>query len=326
VRFARAIITGIILCSPLLVATGAAQREFLTIASTGASSSYYTYWVAVSQALGTSDFNITVLETGGTEDNLDLILSGEADFGQFAEPFNYEIRSGTGVYDDFEPVAELRNLWAITPSVWNWAYNCNEISSLADWDGASVIPGAQGTTIEILAKRIFEALGVTPDYRSGTYADAVSLFKDRQISAFVKAASITAPDAALLDIATSAPLCVYDFSQEEIDTVLEEIPYLVHFDTPDGVYEGIDGYTTWGFVLYATGTSAMSEDTVYRLVREVHENQGAIAEAYKPFGPVDLVQLTLDSSSIPLHSGVVRYFGELGYEVPEDLIPPEYER
>lgn len=317
--------TLILLFGLLLLGTGAAQREFLTIASTGASSGYYTYWVAVSQALGNTDFNVTVLETGGTEDNLNLILTGEANFGQFAEPFNYEIRSGTGVYDDLEPVDELRNLWAVTPSVWNWAHNCGDISSLSDWSGATVIPGAQGTTIEILARRIFEALGVAPDYRTGTYADAVNLYKDRQLSGFVKAGSITAPDAALLDIGTSAPLCIYDFSQEEIDTVLEQIPYLIHFDTPNGVYKGIDGYTTWGFVLYSTGTSEMAEETVYRLVKEVHENQDTIAEAYQPFGQIDLVGLTLESSTIPLHSGVVRYFKELGYEVPADLIPPEYE-
>jgi hypothetical protein len=34
--------------------------------------------------------------------------------------------------------------------------------------------------------------------------------------------------------------------------------------------------------------------------------------------------MTLQAAKTPLHAGTVQYLTELGYEVPEELIPEEY--
>lgn len=327
----RQLCVALVLSLVLIVAAAAAghaQRRFLTIGSTGSSSSYYSFWVGLAQVVGNAlpQYTVTVLETGGTEDNLRLLRTGEAQLGQFAEPFNLDIAKGTGPYQGLPPFPELRNLWAITPSVWNWAYNKDLVQDIRDFHHQPVIPGAQGTTIEILAKDIFAALGIEPDYRHGTYNDAVRMLKNRELAGFVKASPINAPDASLLDAGTSVPIGVHNFTDAEIAQVLERLPHLIYFDVPGGLYPGVPAYRTWGFVLMATGTTAIPEDVAYDLVRVVHQHQQTIAQSYAPFGEIDLIELTLYASTVPLHAGVVRYFQEQGYEVPEALIPPEYSR
>ena len=64
------------------------------------------------------------------------------------------------------------------------------------------------------------------------------------------------------------------------------------------------------------------EDYVYLMTKTMFESTAALEEVYKGMSfctPENCVNF-----NIPLHTGVIRYLEEVGVEVPEALIPPEY--
>lgn len=310
----------------LALGMGHAEAEVrLSIAATGQSSSYYAYHAAVVQVLEevAPDLNVTILETGGSEENMRLLLRGEASWGQLSEPSMYEIYSGTGSAAGDDPETTLRYLAPVVDVAFFNVVNADSgITDMAGLQGEAYGPGSAGSTTEKVTVELIQELGIDADFVSGSYGDLVAAMKDRRIIGYTKSASLTAEDATILDVRSSVPVRIIGFSDSELETIRKAYPHylFVHLDeTPYGA----DPVTLAKVVLMNGTTSELPEEVGYQVYKALVEHNERVADFYKPMADVDVVNATLESAKTPLHAGVVRYLREIGQDIPGDLVPPE---
>ena len=87
----------------------------------------------------------------------------------------------------------------------------------------------------------------------------------------------------------------------------------------NGVTEDIPTISEWNMLVTSTAVDA---DYVYLMTKTLLENNPALLETYRGLSYAT-AKNTLNFNC-PLHAGVVRYLKEIGVEIPEALIPEEY--
>ena len=93
---------------------------------------------------------------------------------------------------------------------------------------------------------------------------------------------------------------------------------------PAGSYQGVTDDLPVVFVLNVLCTSSdVPEDYVYLITKTLMENNPPLVEVYK--GLTNVTPENTLNFNCPLHAGVVRYLEEVGIEVPQELIPAEYQ-
>ncbi|MBI5966381.1 MAG: TAXI family TRAP transporter solute-binding subunit [Deltaproteobacteria bacterium] len=323
----------IVLC--LLIAIGlgglsyphpalAASKKLLAMGTTQAASSHYAYFVAVAKVINTKmpDVNITVVETGASVDNINRIKKGELDLGLTTIHLQYQAYHGLGPWQG-KAIKDQYVLWVYQPAPQNFVVREDSgVKSVYDLTGKPFNPGMRGSATEKTAESILDALGVNPKYYRGGTEDAVAAIKDKRVVGYVKSgAGITSLDASTLDIATFTPIRILGFSSEEINKVQAKYPYLSPITIPKGIYKEIPSYQTFAMLIGAVVKKDLPEELVYRMVKAVWEGFDEQVAAFPSVKGVNLPQLTLETCTVPLHPGAIKYYKELGLKVPEHLIP-----
>jgi TRAP transporter TAXI family solute receptor len=304
--------------------SSAAEKTFLAMGTTQASSSLYSYFVAVSRVINTKlpEVNVTVVETGATVDNINRVKKGELDFGLTMIHVQYQAYYGLGPWNG-KPIKDQYVLWVYEVTPLNFIVRADSgIKSIYDLAGKPFNPGLRGSATEKTVEAIFEALGVSPKYYRGGTEDAVAAVKDKRILGYVKAApGVNKLDASTLDIATFTPIRLLGFSDEDIKKVLAKYPYLNSVVIPKGIYKDNPSYRTFAGILGCMAKKDLSENLIYRMVKAVWEGFDEQVAAYPSVKGNNLPKLTLETCTVPLHPGAIKYYRELGLKVPENLIP-----
>jgi len=319
------------LAAGILGAVQAQERPlFINIGSTSSSSGHYPYWVAVGQSVEAgSDGQIipNVMETGSSLDNIRRMGRGEIEFGLVTAEAAAQAYLGRGVFDGEEPRKDLRTLWyyVATPNMFVVRADSG-VDTLADLTGKPINPGIPGSSTESIAIATFETLGIEPELVRGSTGDAIAATRDGQIVGYVKsAAGLESPDSSFVELSTYVDVKVVGLSEEQVAQVTEAYPYFPPITVPAGVYEGQDEpYHTLAVVPGGVATKdSISEQDAYEIVKHVFEQKSLQDDAFAGVRGVDYAAVTLEFSITPLHAGALRYFREIGVEVPDRLIPEE---
>ena len=307
------------------VSAPAFGQQSISIAATGQTSSYYAYHAAVAQVIGNAypDINVTVMETGGSVENLRLIERGQADWGQFVEPTFYEDYAAVGSAAGNEPRSDLRVLWAITEIALFNVVNANEdIHTMGDLAGRPYGAGSAGSLTERITADLLATIGAEPELVRGGYSDLVAAMQDRRIVGYTKSGSLTAQDATVMDVQTAVPIRIIGFSDDDVAAIQEVYPHYTIAPLAETPY-GDGPVNLYRTALIVGATAALDEDIAYRSFRAVAENMDEIAATFRPVAGVDLIESTLAVAEAPLHPGVIRYMEEQGHTVPDELRPPQ---
>jgi TRAP transporter TAXI family solute receptor len=304
--------------------TLAASKKLLAMGTTQSSSSHYAYFVAVAKVINTRvpDVNVTVVETGASVDNINRIKKGELDLGMTTIHLQYQAYHGIEGWKG-KAIKDQYVLWVYQPAPQNFVVREDSgVKSVYDLTGKSFNPGMRGSATEKTVENICDALGVTPNYRRGGTEDTVAAIKDKRIVGYVKSgAGIDSLDASTLDIATFTPIRLLGFGEKDIAKVLEKYPYLSPINVPKGIYKNSPSYQTFAMLIGAVVKKDLPEDLVYKMVKAVCEGFEEQVAAFPSVKGVNLPKLTLETCTVPLHPGAIKYYKELGLKVPENLIP-----
>ncbi|WP_311946001.1 TAXI family TRAP transporter solute-binding subunit [Halomonas piscis] len=324
-RFYLTPLVAAVLGAGLFVCSAAVQaEEELLIGSTSTSSSQYGYFVAIGQIINQEvpKTSASVVETGATVDNLRRILRGQVDMGLVTTNVGYHAYAGEEQFADRE--VDNRLLWVYSLAPQNIVVREDaEVDSVADLNDVRLNPGITGSATEATTVSVLETLGVEPELVRGSTTDVVAGVKDNRMAGYVKSGVGNKLDGSSLDIATFTPIDVLSLSEEQADTLLEEMPDVSVVDIPAGAAEGIPAYTTWAFGLAVHADPDLDEETAYQIVKAIMETPGPQVSALANLEDTDLAELTLESGTVPLHPGAARYFEEQGYDIPDALTPDE---
>ncbi|AEE92390.1 TRAP transporter solute receptor, TAXI family [Tepidanaerobacter acetatoxydans Re1] len=301
------------------------KKQYLTFAAPPASSALYPYWVSVGKAISTTypEFQITVSESQGAVDIAKRIRSGEVIVGNCVSSTDYENYHGVGVFDG-DPNEDLRILWYYETTPEQFVVSkTSGVNTVYDLNGKKFNPGGTGTSAASITFSILEFLGVSPDYFEAGQADAADAYANRQIIGTVKLGPIN--DSYVMQLIASQPANLINFSDEDIEKIIKEFPYLIPVTIPAGTYQGVDyDVKTIATIQGAQTTTKLTQEDGYKMIKAMWEEGKEIWQsAYTIGAQNNILELSL-RSSVPLHAGTVQYLKEQGYDVPASLIPPEY--
>jgi TRAP transporter TAXI family solute receptor len=269
-----------------------------------------------------ADVDVSVVETGATVDNLKRMLKNTIDYGLITNDQVYLAHKGESTWKD-TPFPDVRNLWYYTASaVYVSVREETGIKSNTELTGKKFNPGMRGSATEKMTEATLAGLGIRPEWVRGGTSDAVDAMKDKRIAGYAKAAEGFRLDASTMDIATSTPIRVLPFSDDQVKKAKEQYPYFPWVKVPAGSIKGMGEFWTQAVVVGFAASKSFPNDLAYKLVKAVIEDKEHQRAAFKGVAE-DFAKLTLEQSLSPLHAGAVKYYREKGLKIPDKLVPPE---
>lgn len=320
---------GIVLLWIVFFPTGSqAASKLLTIGSTSTSSSHYPYFVAIAKIINENvpGVNATVVATGASIDNLKRMAKGQIDLGLVGLDAGYMAYHGVGTWKE-SPIKKQRILWVyLTTAVHFVVREDSGVKTLYDLNKKKFHPSMRGSGTEAVTMAAFKILGIEPEYHRGDTADAVAAVKDNRIAGICKSGLGKGFDASIMDIATSTPIRVLDFTDKEIKKVNAEMPYVSWVTVPAGTVKGMSEFKTLAVVNFVVGVEDIPEDLAYKMVKAICSDMDTQVAAFPAMKGIDIPQATLEAAGsvpnpVPLHPGTIRYCNERGLKIPKELIP-----
>ncbi|MAS45365.1 MAG: C4-dicarboxylate ABC transporter substrate-binding protein [Rhodobacteraceae bacterium] len=262
---------------------------------------------------------------------------GDVDFYISAPAINHYMSNGIAMYKD---MADAPELFKNVRSVVNFplgpyhiiTYAGSGIETLEDIRGKRVFLGPPGGAATTVGLAIMDSAGMKPgadfeqaklDWTSGSQA-----FQDRRVDVAIIPTELPSPSIqqfALLDEIRLISIPLENFDKGDLKKMVA-IPGRTIEEIPADIYGANQVNETPARAVgswVGIGTRKdLSEDAVYAVTKAIFDHldtfHGA-AEWMKTFTP----ESALKQMNAPLHPGALRYYREIGVEVPASAIPPE---
>lgn len=306
-----------------------AQREdwpsSLTVGTASIGGTYFIYgggWAnLIQQQL---DVTTSTEVTGGPNQNMILVQNRNVELGMVTLGPAFEGFTGQGDWTGGMAMQDVRALFPMYDTPFHFvALERDDISSVQDINGRSIGVGPAGGTPGTYNPRFLDALGVERTDRLAGASDLASLLMDGQIDVFAFAAGV--PIAAFLEVEAQRDAVIFAFTEDEIEILLEQFPFASRSTIPADAYRSLDeDLETVGMYNFAIGHRDLPEDFVYEMVKALFENIDFMVQTHQSARdtiPANIVK----NEFLPFHPGAIRYYTEIGLEIPANLYPPEYE-
>ncbi len=287
---------------------------FITVATGGTSGVYYPIGGAISNLLE-SNLNVdtSVQATGASVENINLLATNRAELAITMADAVLQAYEGSGAFEGEAPKEELRGLTALYPNFVQIVTTANSgINSVEDLRGKRVGVGAPNSGVELNARLVFEAYGmsyddINEDYLS--YSEAVDQIKNGMIDAAFVTSGI--PNATVIDLSTTHPAKIVPIDGAAMDYLAKNYPFFSANIIPAGTYDNDEDIPTASITNVLLVNNSLSEDVVYEITKTIFENLGAIHASHNA-----ATNISLDSVSVgmpvPFHPGAEKYFKEVG--------------
>lgn len=302
-----------------------AKKEDVTKFSIGAASpggGFYMGASAISTVVNnelTGIYEAAVEVTGASANNAALVQAGEIELGMCATETAWEAYNGKFSFEG-KKCDKLRSVMPGWGGVYLFITTADSgFEELADLDGKSYSGGPVGSSNEIITNRIFSLLGIKSNLMNLPTADASRSLGDGSIVGF----TLAHPAASVSELEATRELKLFTIDSKYEKAFREAYPQYVWLDIPAGYYKALpDG--AFGAGLYNMVISSVDQDEefIYQIVKAVYENNDTIQNIFPQFANESGLDKIVHST-IPYHSGAIKYFEEQGIDVPDELIPPE---
>lgn len=267
----------------------------------------------------TSDeYKVTSEVTGGSTANLTMIQNEEIDFGVTMGSTIIEGLEGKEDWTQGQKTDKIRTVLPLYPSHFTvYSLEGKGIEEIQDLNDKRVGTGNLGAGVDSIAKRIFTILDIEPkNFHNDSHGNTVTAVGDDIIDVGISFQNPPYP--ALTDLETSKKVSITGLTQEEIDIILKDMPFLNQGSIPAKSYKGneddVDTITDWNWIV---ASEDLSEDVVYNIVKLTFENKEGLLSIHRATEAVELENYIY--STTKLHKGVIKYLEEEGIDVPEEL-------
>ena len=313
-----------------------AQEADYILATASTGGTYYPVGVALATLVKVKlqpgqGIGMSAISSAGSAENISLMRDGEAQFGILQGLYGYYAASGTGPLAEVGPQDNLRSVSMLWQNVEHFVVSADAATTgtMADFvalKGESVALGAQNSGTLGSNAALLEGLGVNvdTDYTLvyGGYGPAAEALQNGQVKGISTPAGI--PVGALSQLFASAgdDVRLLSFTDEErlaADAGRELWTSLV---VPANTYAGqTEDVTTVAQPNFLAVGADVSEENVYQITKAIYENLPFL-QAIHPATQAMSLDAAIAGLPLPLHPGALRYFQEVGVDVPDRLIAP----
>jgi uncharacterized protein len=308
----------------LAVAGPALAQQQLSIATGGTGGVYYPIGGGLAELINNHVEGASAVAevTGASVENMGLISRGDSDIALALSDTVHQAYTGTGAFDGRQ-LPELRAIASVYPNAVQIVALANSgVTSLQDLVGKRVSVGAPGSGTEVNAETILNANGITYDdidEQRLNFNETADALRDGDIDAGFW--SVGPPTSSIMNLAATSDITVVPLSEEEIAKAQEAEPVFAPYTLEAGVYDGVTEPVQTISIPNALVVHAdMDEELAYQITKALFEHVDEL-RAIHPAANDTTVEFTMSSTPIPLHPGAVRYYEEIGAEIPDTLRP-----
>ena len=313
---------GIFLSSP-----GLAKEVRLKWGATSVRSSGYAHVVLYAKAvhqLYPGQISITVVETGGWVENLSRMKQGLLKIASVNPISAYEAFNGMYDFKDQKnPNIRMLLVSAFTPQTFIAAKSTG-VTTLEGLNGVKMVHNPLATS-ERLAKMFLDSNGIQPIYKVGGTASNLEAIKAGTGDAWSRPGF---RDGAIMELAISRPMNFISITEENLKKYNEKYPaHGKGITSFANQYRGQEKpYYTLAFMEGDMVDKDVPADVVYKIMKAIYEKRMDMVKvdaSRKDGGFSEFPKMTMEYCDAYLHPGAVKFYREIGFQVPNKLLPPE---
>jgi TRAP transporter TAXI family solute receptor len=340
VRPRRAIFS-FLLAGSLAVAAVAAGKDaraqeersyLLATASTGGT--YYPVGVALSTLVKvklqpTQKIGMSAINSAGSGENVKLLRENEAQFAILQGLFGYYAWNGKGPVEADGPQKNLRAVSMLWQNVEQFVIRAEHaktgtVADLAGLKGERMALGKKNSGTIGSNRTLLGNLGIDieKDYELvyagyGPSADAV---QNGQVAGMGTPAGVPAGAVTKLFAAMGDEATMLSFTPEQAEQADGGLGLWTPYTIAAGTYAGLDKeVVTIAQPNFLAVRADVDEDAVYQITKTMYENLPFLLAIHKATKAMS-IEKAIAGLPMPLHPGALKYYQEVGLEVPDKLI------
>ncbi len=289
---------------------GGGGQQFITIGTGGQSGVYYPVGGALSSVWESNlDVTTSVESTGASAENINLLDQGRLEVALIQADAASQAYEGTGAFN--QQIQSFEAMSALYPQyVQIITVAGTGIETIQDLQGKRVAVGSPNSGVELNARSVLDAYGITYDDLSQQnigYSEAIDGLRNGTTDAGFFTSGL--PNPAVSELATSAEVRIVPVDGEGANNLLNNFDYFNKATIPADTYGNPEDIPTLTFNNLLVARKDLSEDTVFDLTRTMWENIEQVHGAHNA-----AEEITLDTAQqsvpIPFHPGAERYYEE----------------
>ena len=312
-----------------------ARPYVLTTATTGGT--FYPDGVAIAtithaQLAASQGISLTAISSAGSLENLKLLRDNQAQFAILQGPFGAWSWTGEGPVSS--PQTHLRSVSALWKNVEHFVLlteltENKNMSDLNQLDGHRYVLGARNSGAEQTGRFILDTLGIDYEEKFNLaymgYGPTSNAIQDGNI------VGMNIPAGAPVSAITRAyamlgnRMTLLNWTQDSLNKLNDRYPLWDWYDFPPGTYPNQEELvrTVASPNVLVTRVDIPTE-VVYNITKVIWENLATLQEIHGATNDMRQ-EIAIDGLGAPLHEGALRYYQEIGLEIPERLLISEEE-
>lgn len=327
----KAAALGVVLAAGFAAASAAQEMSFFRIGTGGTAGTYYPVGGLIANAIsnppgsrpceeggscGAPGLVATAIASNGSVANVNAIAGGTLESGFSQSDVATWAQTGTGIWDDREPVEKLRAIANLYPeSIHLVASAASGITSVADLRGKRVSLDEPGSGTLVDARIILGAYGIAESDIQAEFLkpnQAADRMRDGAMDAFFFVGGF--PAGAIAELASQHAITLVPVVGDEAAKLIADYPFFAADLVPAGTYEGVDTDVPTVSVGAQWITNAdQPEELIYEITKAMwNANTRALLDSGHAKGRMITAETALNGVGIPLHPGAERFYKEAG--------------
>lgn len=295
---------------------GGSGFQKITLASGGASGTYYGFSGVVAQRLNEvlkDKLNISVVTTGASKANAIMIDDNDAQIAIIQNDVMSYAYKATDMFDGEKPITSFSAIASIYPEAIQIVTN-KSINSVEDLRGKRISVGDAGSGTEFNAKQILDAYGINIDKdivkSNQSFQDSCDALKNGTLDA----AFLTAghPTTAVETLATNYDFNILSIDDAHANELIKKYGFYAKVTIEKDAYSVLkEDVPTVAVMATYIANNKLPEDTVYAFTKALFDEKDAIGANHQKGKLININKAT-DGISIPFHPGAEKYYKEQG--------------
>ena len=316
------------LAAAFVVAAGAPEsasaqqtQRFITVGTGGVTGVYYPAGGAICRLVNRDrakhGLRCSVESTGGSVANVNLLKSGEIEFGIAQSDIQFNATKGEGQFQKDGAMSDLRAVFALHPEPFTVvARKEANITKFEDFKGKRFNVGNPGSGTLASMNELLATMGwkmsdfaLASELRPDEHGPALC---DGKIDGFFY--GVGHPSANIQDPTTICGAKLVSLTGPAVDKLVKEKPYYAMATIPGGMYPNNPNPTqTYGVQATVVSSAKVPPEVVYTVVKIVFENLDEFKKLHPALANLKPEDMVKSGLSAPLHEGAAKYYKEKGW-------------
>jgi len=293
--------------------------HFITVLTGPSSGIYFPIGGAFSTFIGSLGYKTSATATGATAENINALLTGQGEMAIAMADSVIQAVEAFGAYEGKKPANQLRAMLGLWPNVCQIVTTADSgIKTFADLKGKRVGVGAPNSGVELNARMMFEAHGMTYkdcriDYLS--YGEAIDQMKNNLCDAAFVTSGLG--NATIRELGVSKKIAFVPVDGEARQRLIKKYPFYIESVIPAAVYGTETDTNTAAVMNIMLVDVKLPADVVYDLLTNIYSPNGleaigaSHAQAKNHIKPETALR-GIVGTSVPFHDGAIKYYKEKG--------------